>query len=99
MTDCYGIDLDPEYRCIHYHSVLDIVGLKCATCQHYYACYQCHDSLEDHAFQATSLKEAYPVICGHCRRLLSRSEYDIGHCPFCLSPFNPACRRHKTIYF
>lgn len=30
MTDCFGIDLDQEYRCLHYHTTLDIVGLKCA---------------------------------------------------------------------
>ncbi|HHL9829812.1 TPA: hypothetical protein ACRBSW_001437 [Streptococcus pyogenes] len=74
MTDCFGIDLDQEYRCLHYHTPLDIVGLKCAFCQTYYACY-------------------------HCRKLLSLAEYGCGCCPYCQSPFNPACHRHKDIYF
>ncbi|HHP6041743.1 TPA: CHY zinc finger protein, partial [Streptococcus pyogenes] len=39
------------------------------------------------------------VICGHCRKLLSRAEYGCGCCPYCQSPFNPACHRHKDIYF
>ncbi|BBE41205.1 CHY zinc finger protein [Streptococcus dysgalactiae] len=99
MTDCFGIDLDQEYRCLHYHTTLDIVGLKCAFCQTYYACYHCHDQLTEHAFVPTGSAEMFPVICGHCRKLLSRAEYASGHCPYCQSPFNPACHRHKDIYF
>lgn len=99
MTDCFGIDLDQEYRCLHYHTTLDIVGLKCAFCQTYYACYHCHDQLTEHAFVPTGPAEMFPVMCGHCRKLLSRAEYECGHCPYCQSPFNPACHRHKDIYF
>lgn len=99
MRNCFGIALDQEYRCIHYHTVLDIVGLKCARCQVYYACYHCHDTLQDHAFEPTDHKETYPVICGHCRQLLRRSEYECGSCPFCFSPFNPSCHKHQDIYF
>ncbi len=78
MTDCFGIDLDQEYRCLHYHTPLDIVGLKCAFCQTYYACYHCHDQLTDHAFVPTGHQETSPVICGHCRKLLSLAEYGCG---------------------
>lgn len=99
MTDCFGIDLDQEYRCLHYHTTLDIVGLKCAFYQTYYACYHCHDQLTEHAFVPTGPAEMFPVICGHCRKLLSRAGYACGHCPYCQSPFNPACHRHKDIYF
>ena len=45
-----GLLVDDESRCQHYHTELDIVALKCFQCQKYYACYQCHDSLEDHKF-------------------------------------------------
>ncbi|HGH8293896.1 TPA: CHY zinc finger protein [Streptococcus pyogenes] len=99
MTDCFGIDLDQEYRCLHYHTPLDIVGLKCAFCQTYYACYHCYDQLTDHAFVPTGHQETSPVICGHCRKLLSLAEYGCGCYPYCQSPFNPACHRHKDIYF
>ncbi|AIA68190.1 hypothetical protein HKO46_09635 [Streptococcus equi subsp. zooepidemicus] len=99
MRNCFGIGLDQEYRCVHYHTVLDIVGLKCARCQAYYACYHCHNTLQDHAFEPIDHKETYPVICGHCRQLLRRSEYECGSCPFCFSPFNPACHKHQDIYF
>ncbi|AAV62269.1 unknown protein [Streptococcus thermophilus CNRZ1066] len=44
----YGLLVDNESRCQHYHTELDIVALKCFDCLKYYACYQCHDSLEEH---------------------------------------------------
>ncbi len=46
MQEYFGIGLDSSSRCYHYHTKLDIVALKCAVCQKYYACYKCHDALE-----------------------------------------------------
>ena len=48
----YGIDLDASGRCIHYHTRQDVAMLLCSRCRKYYACYQCHDALEDHTFVA-----------------------------------------------
>lgn len=48
MIEIHGIDTDEAGRCTHYHQEVDVAGLKCARCQKYYACYQCHDQLEDH---------------------------------------------------
>lgn len=95
----YGLDLDQHSRCRHYHSELDIVALKCGKCQRYYACYQCHDALTDHVFQAASANEPHPVLCGVCRQQLSLSDYKTGACPICQSPFNPKCSNHYDIYF
>ncbi|WP_082385509.1 CHY zinc finger protein [Streptococcus phocae] len=99
MSECFGIACDQNYRCQHYHSELDIVGLKCAACQRYYACFSCHDLLADHTFHPTNQQEPYPVICGGCHRYLSRCDYKLGACPFCRSAFNPACHKHSDIYF
>ncbi len=95
----YGEDLDECGRCRHYHTDLDVVALKCAQCGKYYACYHCHDEMEDHPFKATDGSEPYPVLCGSCRHLLTYKEYSEGRCPYCGHPFNPRCSRHHDIYF
>lgn len=95
----FGIDLDSQSRCVHYHGSNDIVALKCQACQKYYACYHCHDEMEGHAFMATDASEAFPVICGACHSFLSKKEYDLKICPNCQNPFNPECAKHSSIYF
>ncbi|KHD44664.1 CHY zinc finger protein [Streptococcus hongkongensis] len=95
----YGLQLDNAGRCQHYHTELDIVALKCQVCQKYYACYKCHDNLEDHLFHANPSSEKFPVVCGNCRTYLSAEIYAKGFCPSCLSQFNPNCQLHKSIYF
>ncbi|MGT2958360.1 hypothetical protein A9Q68_07465 [Streptococcus bovimastitidis] len=95
----FGIDLDQESRCRHYHSDLDIATLKCQACQKYYACYQCHDSLEDHPFEPSGKEEVYPVVCGACKNQLNLASYQKGFCPYCQKAFNPKCALHKDIYF
>ncbi|MFL4356214.1 CHY zinc finger protein [Streptococcus uberis] len=94
-----GMALDEQSRCYHYHSENDIVALKCQSCQKYYACYHCHDSLEDHLFVATNSQESYPVMCGVCQHLLSLKDYQKGYCIFCQNPFNPKCSLHYDVYF
>ncbi|ELU77989.1 CHY zinc finger [Streptococcus pneumoniae PNI0076] len=55
MIEAQGFLVDKQTRCIHYHSKLDIIALQCYDCKKYYACYRCHDSLENHPF------EPYPL--------------------------------------
>lgn len=95
----YGIGIDDAGRCVHYHKTCDIAALKCAACGKYYACFSCHDEMEDHPFAATGLGEPAPVLCGICKSLLSREEYGTGACPHCGTAFNPGCKIHKDIYF
>lgn len=86
----HGVGLDKEGRCKHYHTSLDIAALLCAQCRKYYACYSCHDEMEDHPFAATAPEEQYPVLCGNCKRKLTRWEYKQGSCPYCHSPYRYA---------
>lgn len=95
----YGKGIDTEGRCSHYHQENDIVGLKCLTCQKYYACYQCHDSCETHPFEAIPRTDSAPVICGSCRTTLTFAQYKTGACPYCHASFNPKCQLHESIYF
>lgn len=95
----YGEELDECGRCRHYHTERDIAALKCGACGKYYACYHCHDELEDHTFVPTGEEEKIPVLCGRCRHLLTYDEYESGSCPYCGGKFNPGCKRHHNIYF
>ncbi len=95
----HGIGLDEAGRCTHYHTELDIAALLCKKCGKYYACYECHDAIEDHTFVATDATDLYPVLCGNCKSLLTKTEYKQGACPKCSAPFNPRCARHGNIYF
>lgn len=101
-SQIYGELLDHESRCRHYHTVLDIVALKCWSCRRYYACYQCHDQFECHDFTPypRTRKEDKVVICGVCHKEMSIASYEeASACPRCGSAFNPACHKHKEIYF
>jgi uncharacterized CHY-type Zn-finger protein len=98
-----GVTLDPETRCAHYHSPLDIIAIKMRCCATYYACRECHDALADHAATVWP-REAWDqpaVLCGSCGVELSIRRYlDCGsQCPTCGSHFNPGCRNHHHLYF
>lgn len=95
----HGVGLDKAGRCTHYHTDVDVAALLCAKCRKYYACFSCHDEIENHPFAATSKEEKYPVLCGCCRRQLTYQEYKSGSCPHCGAGFNPMCCLHDDIYF
>jgi uncharacterized CHY-type Zn-finger protein len=99
----YGLDLDPESRCAHWHGPLDIIAIKMRCCGAYYACRECHDVLADHpakVWPQTAWREV-AVLCGACGRELTVAEYLAcdNRCPACLAAFNPGCRKHKHLYF
>ncbi len=95
----FGNLTDSQGRCIHYHSELDIIANKCGKCGKFYACYRCHDQLEDHSFEPVAPNEKDTVLCGVCQRLFSYDEYSkLKACPQCKSAFNPRCALHKSCY-
>lgn len=98
MMRIYGLDLDQAGRCVHYHLSVDVTAMKCARCQRYYACYQCHDALENYRFAASN-KDDWPVMCGICGCLMRFDQYQLGTCPRCGHAFNPKCSLHGQIYF
>lgn len=98
----YGKVVDPQTRCVHYATQLDIVALKFGCCERYYPCFQCHDETADHPrrpWPRTRADEA-AVLCGVCRTELVISQYmDAEQCPVCASAFNPGCSAHYDLYF
>ena len=91
--------MDAETRCVHYHSVWDIIAIKMKCCGDY-ACKDCHDALADHSARVWP-KAAWDepaVLCGG--QMTVRQYLDCAdRCPACGAPFNPGCRSHRHFYF
>jgi uncharacterized CHY-type Zn-finger protein len=99
----YGVDIDTETRCRHYHSRLDIVAIRMRCCGAYFSCRACHDELTSHPAQTWSEVDWHvpAILCGHCGTELSIRAYIDGldQCPACQAGFNPGCRAHRQLYF
>jgi uncharacterized CHY-type Zn-finger protein len=99
----FGARLDPQTRCAHWRSPLDVIAIKLRCCGAYYACRQCHDELADHTAEVWPVAEwdQPAVLCGVCGGELSVRQYlDCGNlCPACGAAFNPGCRLHYHLYF
>lgn len=98
----YGLQLDPETRCQHYHSEFDIIAIRFNCCDQFYACYDCHQQLADHS--ATRWPPEHfaekAILCGNCNNILTIHEYLCkNHCPNCEAQFNPKCKNHWHFYF
>lgn len=98
-----GIALDPQTRCAHWHSPLDVIAIKTACCDTYYACKDCHVALADHPL-ATWPRAQWStpaVLCGVCRHELTIDAYLACDytCPSCAAAFNPGCVNHHHFYF
>ncbi len=98
-----GVELDPNTRCLHYHSQIDVIAIKMRCCEAYYACIDCHAALAGHSAQVWRREEwdFKAVLCGVCDTEMSVNEYmESGdRCPNCTAPFNPGCRKHYHLYF
>lgn len=103
MSEVYGVGLDAQTRCAHWHSSLDVVAIRMRCCGRFYACRECHDELEGHAAEVWPREEwgARAVLCGACRATLTIAEYVAGpsRCPACGAGFNPGCKAHHDLYF
>jgi uncharacterized CHY-type Zn-finger protein len=98
-----GLNLDPQTRCLHYHSPADIIAIKMKCCDTYYACKDCHIALAGHAIEVWPLSEfnRQAILCGACRAKLTIREYlqRESRCPTCSAAFNPGCWKHHHFYF
>jgi uncharacterized CHY-type Zn-finger protein len=98
-----GKTTDTHTRCVHYHSLLDIIAIKFKCCGEYYPCYQCHQEEANHEAQIWSREERNhkAILCGMCNHELTIEEYlsSGNQCPHCHSAFNPNCSLHYHLYF
>jgi uncharacterized CHY-type Zn-finger protein len=98
-----GVDLDPQTRCAHWRSPLDIVAIRMRCCGAYYACHDCHAALAGHAAAVwpRSEQDRPAVLCGACGTELTVAQYLAcdNRCPACGAAFNPGCRLHRHLYF
>jgi uncharacterized CHY-type Zn-finger protein len=101
--EVYGLDLDAETRCRHWHGPTDIIAIKMKCCGKYYACKDCHEVLADHPVATWPRSEFHTpaILCGHCRTQLAIATYLASDslCPHCSAHFNPRCANHYHFYF
>ena len=99
----HGVDLDPQTRCAHWRSPLDIIAIRMRCCGAWYACKDCHDALAGHPAEVWPRAEfgRPAVLCGACGTQLTVRQYLAcdNRCPACAAPFNPGCRLHYRFYF
>lgn len=101
--EVFGLHLDSESRCIHYHSDKDVVSILFKCCNKWYACCNCHDALENHPIKKWEPCEfkRLAIQCGKCFCQIKIESYLEGEnrCPSCKAHFNPKCKEHWDIYF
>ncbi len=101
--EVHGLDIDPEARCAHWHSELDIIAIKFKCCGQWFPCFECHVAVSDHDPQVWPLdkRDALAILCGACGHQLSLSDYfECGSvCPACAGSINPGCANHYNLYF
>ena len=98
-----GVEVDPQTRCAHYRSPVDVIALRCACCETYWPCHLCHEETTGRPFAPWPADRSHQpaVLCGVCRETLTAAEY-LAHaesCPRCGAAFNPGCRAHHGVYF
>jgi len=103
-TEVQGVDVDPQTRCAHYHSEIDIIAIKFKCCGSWFPCYECHAAVApDHLPQVWPRNEfdQPAVLCGNCGYRLAIDEYlnSGSTCTNCNARFNPGCANHYHLYF
>ena len=98
-----GIDVDPQTRCAHWHSELDIIALRMKCCGNWFPCYDCHTETTSHTGAVWPLDEraTEAILCGACGHTLTIQDYLAceSTCTACATPFNPGCATHAHLYF
>ncbi|MGP4060712.1 CHY zinc finger protein [Halobacillus sp. H74] len=97
-----GTAVDPQTRCAHYNTEVDIIAIKFHCCQEYYACYYCHQDHADHPPTKWPQEKwnQQGILCGNCQHELTIQEYmEVRGCPKCHHTFNERCSLHHPLYF
>lgn len=96
-----GRELTPLTGCLHYHTDLDVIAIKFACCEEYYACYFCHQELANHPPQKWCDLTAEAILCGRCGSRFSIEKYlnCQNICPNCACAYNSRCKNHWNLYF
>lgn len=101
--DVYGIDVDPQTGCGHWHGKTDIIAIKFKCCGRWYPCFDCHEAVAGHKLQVWPRNEfsANAILCGLCGHQLSVTDYLAcdSSCPNCGADFNLGCAKHYHLYF
>ncbi len=99
----FGKTIDGLTRCVHYHSVLDILAIRFPCCNQYYPCHQCHEECAGHTAQRWPKSRFVEpgILCGACGSEHTIETYlsDPLRCPSCKARFNPNCQLHHHLYF
>ena len=84
--------VDEHTRCVHYHSLLDVIAIKFKCCGEYYPCYNCHEEEADHEHEVWKKNEfdSRAILCGVCNNKMTIHEYLAcdNHCPSCNALLN-----------
>lgn len=97
-----GVEVDPRGRCAHWRGPRDVVAIRLACCDTWYACHDCHEACADHPPRRWPRDRFHEeaVLCGSCGQRLSIERYlKTPGCPGCGHPFNPRCALHHPRYF
>lgn len=97
-----GVEVDGQGRCAHWHGPRDVVAIRLACCDAFYACHDCHEACADHPPRRWPRERFHEeaVLCGACGQRLSVERYlKMPGCPGCGHPFNPRCVLHHPRYF
>ncbi|EMA64649.1 CHY zinc finger protein [Halorubrum lipolyticum] len=72
-----GVAVDPETRCAHWDTAVDVVALRLSCCETYYPCDACHDAVTGHAAEPWPRDrfDEPAALCGACGATLSAREY------------------------
>lgn len=68
--EVYGVNVDLQTRCAHYHQDIDVIAIKHYCCGKYYPCHLCHEETAGHPV----------VLC--LLRGSQTPQYSAGSAPF-----------------
>ena len=103
----FGLVVDDQTRCAHWHGETDVIAMRFACCDRYYPCYDCHAETADHpsSLWPVGRFDEPAVLCGVCGSELTATTYraisalTAPACPHCAALFNPGCALHAPLYF